>query len=70
MRNMVLLIDTNVVLDVLQKRGILFDPSCRILELCANRQVQGYIAFHFFGIFCEKVMTAQSVKNSGIFAIY
>lgn len=46
MRNMVLLIDTNVVLDVLQKRGILFDPSCRILELCANRQVQGYIAFH------------------------
>ena len=43
---MVLLIDTNVVLDVLQARTKFYDASCKIMNLCANKQVQGYIAFH------------------------
>lgn len=43
---MVLLIDTNVVLDVLQERTGFYNASCRIINLCANKQAQGYIAFH------------------------
>ena len=43
---MVLLIDTNIVLDVLQKRTKFYDASCRIMRLCASKQAQAYIAFH------------------------
>ena len=43
---MILLIDTNVVLDVLQERMEFYDASCKIMRLCASKQAQGYIAFH------------------------
>ena len=43
---MVLLIDTNIVLDILQERTEFYDASCRIMNLCAKKQARGYIAFH------------------------
>ena len=43
---MVLLIDTNVILDVLQERMDFYEASCRIMKICASKQAHGYIAFH------------------------
>lgn len=43
---MVLLIDTNIVLDYLLKRGKDYDASRRIIVLCAESRVKGFLAFH------------------------
>ena len=43
---MVILIDTNVLLDFLTKRIPYYDDARNIIRLCADEQVQGYIAFH------------------------
>lgn len=45
-RNMVILIDTNVALDFLTMRYPYYDDARSIIQICANEQVQGYIAFH------------------------
>jgi predicted nucleic acid-binding protein len=43
---MVLLIDTNVILDFLLKREPFFSSSKKIMHYCLNRDVTGYIALH------------------------
>lgn len=43
---MVVLLDTNVLLDYLETRKPYFETSYRILLLCAEERVKGYIAFH------------------------
>ena len=43
---MVILIDTNVALDFLAMRQPYYDDARNIIRICANEQVQGYIAFH------------------------
>lgn len=43
---MVVLIDTNVLLDYLETREPYFEDSYRILLLCAEEKVKGYMAFH------------------------
>jgi predicted nucleic acid-binding protein len=43
---MKVLIDTNVLLDALLGRNPYFDYADKILELCAIKKVQGYIAAH------------------------
>ncbi len=43
---MVILLDTNVMLDYLETREPYFEDSCRVLLLCAEEKVKGYIAFH------------------------
>ena len=43
---MVLLIDTNVLLDFLQNRRDFYPPAEQILKLCAQERVKGYVAFH------------------------
>lgn len=43
---MVALIDTNVLIDYLAERGEFFEPAKKVLELCAQDKVDGYIAFH------------------------
>ena len=44
MKNMRLLIDGNIVLDVLQKREPHFVDSSKIWKLCETEQVEGYIS--------------------------
>ena len=47
---MVVLIDTNVILDFLLTR----EPACKaasdIILKCANKEIKGYIAFHSISI--------------------
>lgn len=47
MKNMVVLIDTNVLLNYITNREDKYlDESIRIVELCAMGKINGYIAFH------------------------
>ena len=41
-----ILIDTNVILDALTGRQPHFDDSDKIIKLCADKEVQGYLAAH------------------------
>ena len=43
---MVILIDTNVVLDFLLTRKPFFEASEEIMKRCADGELEGYIAFH------------------------
>ena len=41
---MIILVDTNVVLDVLMKREPYTEAAQHILTKCANREIVGYLA--------------------------
>lgn len=43
---MVVLIDTNVIIDFLITREPYFESSSKVMEKCAVRELKGYIAFH------------------------
>ena len=43
---MVILIDTNVIIDFLITREPFFKSSSKIIEKCAAGELKGYIAFH------------------------
>lgn len=43
---MVVLIDTNIILDVLEKRSGFYDTSLKILTGCASGKIKGVIALH------------------------
>lgn len=43
---MVILIDTNIILDVLLKREPYVNEAQIIMEKCANREIIGYLAAH------------------------
>lgn len=44
---MLVLIDTNVILDMLEKREPFYESSNNVLSLCASKKIKGYIALHF-----------------------
>lgn len=46
MKNMLVLFDTNIILDVLEKRLPFYDSSKSVLESCVYGDVTGYIALH------------------------
>ena len=46
MKNMKILIDTNVIMDSLIGREPFFEDSDKILKLCSDHKVEGYIAGH------------------------
>lgn len=43
---MIILIDTNIILDVLLKRNPYADEAQIIMTKCANREIIGYLAAH------------------------
>lgn len=43
---MLVLIDTNVVLDILAKREPFYESSYDVLSLCASKKINGCIALH------------------------
>lgn len=45
-KNMVLLIDTNIIIDVLQERNSFLENSSKIVELIKNKKCRGYLASH------------------------
>ena len=48
------LIDTNIMLDVLMGRQPYFDLADRIIRLCADQRIEGYMAAPICSIFSEK----------------
>lgn len=44
---MVVLIDTNIILDILQKRVPFYEDSYKVLYYCASEEIKGYITFYF-----------------------
>ena len=47
MKNMVVLIDTNVLLNYITNREDTYlEQSIKIVEMCAKGEITGYIAFH------------------------
>lgn len=46
MKNTAVLIDTNILLDVLEKREPFYEPSNDVLLCCASKKITGYIALH------------------------
>lgn len=43
---MLVLIDTNVILDILEKREPFYAESSKVLSLCASKKIMGCIALH------------------------
>lgn len=43
---MVILVDTNVIIDFLTTREPYFEASSKVIAKCANGELTGYIAFH------------------------
>lgn len=43
---MLVLIDTNIVLDILEKRAPFYEASNNVLSLCASKKINGCIALH------------------------
>ncbi|MCI9082269.1 MAG: PIN domain-containing protein [Lachnospiraceae bacterium] len=46
MINTAVLIDTNIILDVLEKREPFYESSNDVLLCCASKKITGYIALH------------------------
>lgn len=46
MKNTTVLIDTNIVLDILEKREPFYESSNDVLLCCASKKITGYIALH------------------------
>ena len=46
MKNMALLIDTNILIDVLCEREEFFLESKKVFDLCCSRKTKGIIAAH------------------------
>lgn len=43
---MVVLIDTNIIIDFLTKREFFYRASSTVIEKCARKELIGYLAFH------------------------
>ena len=46
MKNMIVLIDTNVALDFLAMRQLYYEDTRDVIRICAGDKAKGYIAFH------------------------
>lgn len=50
MRNMVVLIDANVIIDYIASREPFYREAYKIMDMCYRKKVKGYIAFHSVSI--------------------
>ena len=59
---MVVLIDTNVIIDFLVAREPFYDSALHVMEKCASGEAEGYIAFHSlpkYKAYQRKIRTRQ-----------
>ena len=56
-KNMVVLIDTNVIIDFLVAREPFYDSALHVMEKCASGEAEGYMAFQ------KAVMKAIKMDN-------
>ncbi len=51
MKNIISLIDTNVIINFITKRDDPYKDACfEVMKLCAENAFKGYVAFHFLSI--------------------
>ncbi len=65
-KNMKLLIDANVLLDVLQKRELYYENSINIWKICEMRKADGYISSLTFSnivYVMRKELTPEKIEN-------
>lgn len=60
---MVVLIDTNVLIDYLETREPYFEDSCRLILPCAEEKIKGYAAFHSIPNIFYIMRKTHSVKS-------
>lgn len=60
---MVVLIDTNVLIDYPETREPYFEDACRLLLLCAEEKIEGYAAFHSIPNMFYIMRKTHSVKS-------
>ena len=60
---MVVLIDTNVVLDILEKRDPFYQSANDVLSMCAAKEIDGYIALHSISNIFYILRKHYSVEN-------
>ena len=60
---MLVLIDTNVILDMLEKREPFYEASKDVLSLCASKKIKGCIALHTISNIFYILRTHSSAEN-------
>lgn len=50
MKNMVILIDANVILDYIASREPYYRDAHKVMNMCHSGEIQGYLAFHSVSI--------------------
>lgn len=65
MKNMDVLIDTNVIMNAVTERDDPFkEASIRVMELCVSGALNGYIAFHSLSTIWYVIRKARSDKEA------
>lgn len=65
MKNIVSLIDTNVIINFITKRDDPYKNEClEIMKLCAENAFEGYIAFHSLSIIWYIIKKHESEENA------
>ncbi|MFH0924790.1 MAG: PIN domain-containing protein [bacterium] len=59
------LLDINIILDVLQKRGDYYIDSARVMSLCANNVINGYLSSISFGTI-HYILSKSIGKNKSL----
>lgn len=66
-KNIVLLIDTNILLDVLETREPFYEKSAEIWQLCSDGKADGYISSLSFANIVytmRKKLTPETIENT------
>ena len=58
------LLDINVILDVMQKRDEHYEDAAKVMSLCSNNHIKGYIAAISFGTLHYILSKASGKKTS------
>jgi len=65
MKNLVILVDTNIILDYYEEREGHFEDAKRVLEYCTTPVIEGYMAFHSVSIIWYALRKApQQVRRN------
>lgn len=65
MKNIISLIDTNVIINFITKRDDFYKDSCvEIMKLCAENIFEGYVAFHSLSIIWYVIRKQESEERA------
>ena len=65
MKNIVSLIDANVIINFITKREDPYKDACfEVMKLCAENIVDGYVAFHSLSIICYVIRKQETEEKA------